>query len=426
MGNQRSTMKSWQVVPTDHTGSLTSFNGAAPYAGGVSYVRASAAGSAFPPHHPGYGPPVPHPYRVHEAPPTTALPHRATATDASQEEPQSPYYGGRKGAYAPLHPPGAGRLQIYDQHTDKMRTDPATNRRFQAYGGLPMGGVRDHPLLPGHPLQDAKRQEEAALFAPPFLTQFEQDYSADDRYLSSNVMYLRTLAKQTAAVAALYDEPAEPAPGSFDASKLTPEQFAKYDTNGDGVIDATEMMALQQDIKTGNFNLKKATTGPSSYAYGDVKTELKSGGISLKKAEKPVSSYPYGDVKAELLATTPPTSPCGTSVELAAIVEAIATRMAPHNPRAMSEFQGAAVEQLFDELDVDGDGLVSQSEFHRALTGRRKDRLRDMFGAQNLEWKTVFKNVDADGNGQISLSEFLAACSSTHRVVALDYQYTSC
>ena len=139
-----------------------------------------------------------------------------------------------------------------------------------------MGGVRDHPLLPGHPLQDAKRQEEAALFAPPFLTQFEQDYSAEDRYLSSNVMYLRTLAKQTAAAAALYDEPAEP-----------------------------------------------------------LKSELKSGGISLKKAEKPDEP----DVKVELLATNPPASPCSTSLESAAIVEAIATRMAPFNPRAMSEFQ---------------------------------------------------------------------------------------
>ena len=64
-----------------------------------------------------------------------------------------------------------------------------------------------------------------------------------------------------------------PAAG-FDVSKLTPEQFAKYDTNGDGVIDASEMMALQEDIKAGNFKLKKVTKGPSSYAYGDVKAEL--------------------------------------------------------------------------------------------------------------------------------------------------------
>merc|ERR1712166_1681700 len=97
-----------------------------------------------------------------------------------------------------------------------------------------------------------------------------------------------------------------PAAGGFDVSKLTPEQFAKYDTNGDGVIDASEMMALQEDIKAGNFKLKKATKGPSSYAYGDVKNELKSGEKALKKPEKPVSAYAYGDVKAELLAKTPP------------------------------------------------------------------------------------------------------------------------
>lgn len=67
---------------------------------------------------------------------------------------------------------------------------------------------------------------------------------------------------------------------------LDAEQFARYDTNADGILDASEMQVLSEDIKRGNFKLKKVAKQPSAYAYGDVKAELKAGNFKLKKASK--------------------------------------------------------------------------------------------------------------------------------------------
>merc|ERR1711966_385402 len=88
--------------------------------------------------------------------------------------------------------------------------------------------------------------------------------------------------------------------------------------------------------------------------------------------------------------------------------EPMAAIMMPAAP--MSPIQQAAVEQLFREIDLDGDGQISLSEFQKACTGKRKEKIRDMFQARNLEWKGCFKKMDTDSNGQISLVEFIAGC----------------
>ena len=46
------------------------------------------------------------------------------------------------------------------------------------------------------------------------------------------------------------------------------------------------MQVLSDDIKRGNFKLKKVAKQASAYAYGDVKAELKAGKFKLKKASK--------------------------------------------------------------------------------------------------------------------------------------------
>ena len=88
---------------------------------------------------------------------------------------------------------------------------------------------------------------------------------------------------------------------------LDAEQFARYDTTADGILDASEMQVLSEDIKRGNFKLKKVAKQPSAYAYGDVKAELKAGNFKLKKASKisppshtpsPIADSPYVGPKA--------------------------------------------------------------------------------------------------------------------------------
>ena len=58
--------------------------------------------------------------------------------------------------------------------------------------------------------------------------------------------------------------------------------------HGDGncTCEFCKMQVLSEDIKRGNFKLKKVAKQPSAYAYGDVKAELKAGNFKLKKASK--------------------------------------------------------------------------------------------------------------------------------------------
>jgi Ca2+-binding EF-hand superfamily protein len=62
----------------------------------------------------------------------------------------------------------------------------------------------------------------------------------------------------------------------------------------------------------------------------------------------------------------------------------------------------ADVQSMFDELDVDGNGLLDQEEFTLAL---RK------FGIEKWELaddqvSTVFSHIDVDGNGTLDFAEF--------------------
>jgi len=82
--------------------------------------------------------------------------------------------------------------------------------------------------------------------------------------------------------------------------------------------------------------------------------------------------------------------------------------VAPESPN----HQVAAIEQLFKEVDTDNDGSISPGELKKALTGRRKEKLRSMFGALNLDWKDVFIQLDTDVSGKISLKEFIAGCTN--------------
>lgn len=72
-------------------------------------------------------------------------------------------------------------------------------------------------------------------------------------------------------------------------------------------------------------------------------------------------------------------------------------------------------EKLFRSIDLDGNGaprgaqpfqchdravppagVISASEFHKAMTGKRKHELRPLLEASGKSWKTVFARIDAD------------------------------
>lgn len=111
-----------------------------------------------------------------------------------------------------------------------------------------------------------------------------------------------------------------------DAEKLEPHVFRIYDTNGDGVIDFVEFMVVYYCLLEGS----PEEVLIKLFRVFDVNSD---GSISIKEMRRLVKDL-YG-----LLKHNDPTS---ASEELIA-------------------------KTAFKEMDVDGDGLVSQDEFVRAV-----------------------------------------------------------
>ena len=68
-------------------------------------------------------------------------------------------------------------------------------------------------------------------------------------------------------------------------------------------------------------------------------------------------------------------------------------------------------QDLFWAIDSDGDGRVSSAEFHRGMAGRRKHELRDLLGANGVDWEDMLNFIDTDHDGEITAQEFDAAIS---------------
>ena len=65
----------------------------------------------------------------------------------------------------------------------------------------------------------------------------------------------------------------------------------------------------------------------------------------------------------------------------------------PHLREAEQPNYPSWIQRLFNEIDLDGDGLISATEFQRALKGKRKDKLRAAFSAHSADWKPVAARI---------------------------------
>ena len=73
------------------------------------------------------------------------------------------------------------------------------------------------------------------------------------------------------------------------------------------------------------------------------------------------------------------------------------------------------LKDLFHKLDTNNDGTISKEEFEAAA-----DELHDMnfFAFKDLNWDDVFKEIDLDGNGSVDFHEFCVAAVNHKKLLS--------
>ena len=65
--------------------------------------------------------------------------------------------------------------------------------------------------------------------------------------------------------------------------------------------------------------------------------------------------------------------------------------------------------EVMQAIDLDGTGLITKAQFHKAFSGKRKKEFRRLLGAVGQDWKRVFCSLDKDDSGTISMAELQSA-----------------
>lgn len=81
------------------------------------------------------------------------------------------------------------------------------------------------------------------------------------------------------------------------------------------------------------------------------------------------------------------------------------------------------VQKLFDEIDLNGNGILTRNEFDRKL---HDEKLLALFGALNLDAQDaarLFEVLDYDGSGEVARDEFLEGCWKLQGNSSLDIKF---
>lgn len=161
--------------------------------------------------------------------------------------------------------------------------------------------------------------------------------------------------------------------------------IAKYDTNGDGVLNATERAAMQADLEAQKLAELKAK-------FTALDTDI-SGGLSLAEF---TAGAPTGATTAQIQAAFKRLDKNNdSSISLDEFI-------APHVDRAADHL--AELKAKFTALDTDSSGGLSLAEFTAgAPTGATADKIQ-----------AAFTRIDSNSDGSISLDEFVAGLSGKH------------
>lgn len=192
---------------------------------------------------------------------------------------------------------------------------------------------------------------------------------------------------------------AQPRGGAATARGIAPATFADYDRDGNGTISEAEFNAVRAERRAANQVGQASRRAAMSLTFQQMDRDG-DGQITREEFDAAHATRP-----------APRRGAMGPGANRA--------------PRAgMGAGMGAGApgagmdRPAFADFDLNGDGVITEPEFHAARSGRISGRLQEGRPMRNLENAGSFADMDANKDGKVSRSEFDAYQASRARAPA--------
>ncbi len=177
------------------------------------------------------------------------------------------------------------------------------------------------------------------------------------------------------------------------AAGMGPASFDDFDRDGSGTISEAEFDALRSERRTAAAQAGMPMRGAaSSLTFQQIDRD---GDGQLTRAEFDAAH-----------ANQPRP---GMGRQAPGMGRGAGPGMGAGMGRAAGAGAGAGMNQpLFSDFDLNGDGHITEPEFHAARSGRISSRLQEGRQMRNLQDAGSFADIDTNGDGRISRAEFSA------------------
>lgn len=198
--------------------------------------------------------------------------------------------------------------------------------------------------------------------------------------------------------------------------QMRQQMFSKIDTNGDGKHDAEELGAMVANGPQGGPGAEEIITQFDTDGDGSIsETEFNAADPGSSGATSGPRAMSTEDFISQMFSKMDENED-GTidEDELAQMVA-----MGPEN--------GPSTEELLSQLDTDGDGAISETEFSEGAPANQQvmgpppppPPAQDTSETETeTETETIFSQLDTDGDGTISESEFDTAMNSIDTILS--------
>lgn len=185
-------------------------------------------------------------------------------------------------------------------------------------------------------------------------------------------------------------QPLQPPAGRASAGGVGPASFAEFDHDGNGTISEAEFDAVRTERR-------------SAAAQAGRPMRRAAMSLTFKEMDRDGNGELTREEFAGAHATQPSQRRWGRGMGPGAGQGAAA------GPGAGPGAQGGMNPPAFADFDLNGNGSITEPEFHAARSGRITSRLQEGRQMRNLQDAAAsFADMDANHDGQISRGEFAA------------------